>query len=320
MLRQVVLGLAVAVAASACGARQPGQQTTLRAVADQANVDFGIDDNETYQIGAEMGKKPVTAEVLASASDVFKRAAMATAHTGSATAFYLGYFNGFHVMASNHHVYPGPNSCLRRGLRFVHLGDRRFTCSTFFGSWPEIDLSLFAIEVESEDDAKALASVAGNFDFKGDIKQLTNLLTVGFGIANNPRRQMMYNQDSDCKVFSKDNDFRLLADPDELNPGPYKAWSMAVGCDVSHGDSGSAMVDRATGKVVGIIWTGKIPKNPRVREAGYTDRILAENSNDIWSELSLAVPAPKIGEYLATVAAKNDTPVQTAETIKALLK
>ncbi len=322
MISRLFSILVLAGTVAACGTQNHKPRTSLKAIAGQSqpSVDFSLDDNETYQIGTEMGKIPVTPEILADASAAFQRAARATARTSNATAFYVGFYNGYHVAASNHHVFPAKEDCLGQNLRFVYLDDRRFPCETFFGSWPEIDLSLFAIFVDSDEDAQALASVAGNFAFGDDIKQAQDLLTIGFGTANNPgRREMMANQDSDCKVFSEDGDYRLLADPDELNPGPYKAWSVAIGCDVSHGDSGSAIVDRQTSKVVGIIWTGKIPKNERVREPGYTDRILAENSPDIWTELSLAVPAPKIGEFLGDIAKKRDTPNETIKTIEALL-
>lgn len=310
-------------ALAACG-RQPQSgittSTSIRSVAQIKDFHFEkLGDNETYQIGTEMGKYPVTADVLKKESDLFRRAAKATAYTGNATAFYLGTFNGYHMMASNHHVYERASQCLNRTLRFPFLGNKGFVCKKFFGSWSDVDLSLFAIEVKKDDDLKELEAVAKNFDFKGSIKQKTPLMTFGFGIANNRTQKMMYNQDSDCKVFSADDDFRFLGDPDELNPGTYKAWSFSVGCDVSHGDSGSAMVDKETGDIIGLLWTGKIPKNPVVRNEGYTDKILKDNSEDIWKELTLAVPAPKIGDFLQDLANNQGTDADTAKTLKALL-
>ena len=47
-----------------------------------------------YQLGDEWGKKKVTTQLLADASDAFKRSAYATAKVGGATGFYLGTFNG----------------------------------------------------------------------------------------------------------------------------------------------------------------------------------------------------------------------------------
>ena len=52
------------------------------------------------------------------------------------------------------------------------------------------------------------------------------------------------------------------------------------------------------GEVVGIISTGKIPKNPVVREAAFLTRIFDESAEEVWQELSYAVPASKILEVV----------------------
>jgi hypothetical protein len=170
--------------------------------------------------------------------------------------------------------------------------------SKFLGTWTDIDLSLFVLKISSEGDAAKLATVAQNFDFQAIFEPELPLLTAGFGVANNGARRLVVNQDSDCKVFSKQNEYRFMADPDAFNPGPYRAWSFSNGCDVSHGDSGSAMVHRLTGRVMGLIWTGKIPKDAQVQNSENLRQILDSQSELLWTELSYAVPAPKIQEVL----------------------
>ena len=108
----------------------------------------------------------------------------------------------------------------------------------------------------------------------------------------------MSEQDDDCKVFSPDGEMRFMADPDEFNPGPFKTWMFATGCDVSHGDSGSAFVDRDTGAVVGILSTGKVPKNVAVQNEDYLTKIYETSADDVWKELTYVVPASKIVEIL----------------------
>ncbi len=263
-----------------------------------------IDD---YRIGDEWGKKPVTLDELNRASPSFRRAALATAHIGPATGFYLGKFHGAHVMATNHHVFPIDN-CSERTARFVLLGVNAH-CETFLGTWEEVDLTLFTIHLSEQDEAKLLP-VAGNFRMHEDIFAGEKLLTIGFGIAGNPTDQLMANQDSDCYVFSQASDFRLMADPDKFNPASYRAWSFSLGCDVSHGDSGSAIVDRASSAVVGIIWTGRIPKSPSTQSSKFLTRMFQERQNGIWEDLSYAVPAKKIGELLQRLTEKS-LPEQT---------
>lgn len=270
--------------------------------------------NTDYQLGDEWGKKPVTDEDISSGG-VFARMALATANVRKGgTGFYLGRFAGQHIVATNHHVCENAAVCSgAKAIVFTKLGiTTRVT--EFFGSWTDVDLALFAIEVKDQATEEKLMAVAQPFVFNARIYPKQALVTIGFGVGNNPGRQLVANRDSDCLVFSNENDFRFMADPDEFNPGPYKAWSFSTGCDVSHGDSGSAMMDRETGSVVGIIWTGRIPKNKRVQSSEYLQTLFSNPNNDIWTELSYAVPAPKIGEYLHNLVSegKSLSPSATA--------
>jgi len=274
--------------------------------------------SDDYRIGDVWGKKPVTEDVFNRETAAFKRAAQATASAGGGTSFFLGEFNGQMVMATNHHVFPDQRACLRAHIHFPLL-DVDVSCEKYFGTWTDIDLTLYSVEVEGPLDREKLLSVAGNFAFRKDLLEEQGLLTIGFGIAGNPGRQLMAGQDSDCKVFSKKNEFRFMGDPDEFNPGPYKAWSFSNGCDVSHGDSGSAMVDRQTSEVVGIIWTGRVPKNPKVQHSDYLRDVLTHQTEEVWTELSYAVPAQKIGQLLQGLIDQGTLEPETQATFQALL-
>lgn len=271
----------------------------------------GTDD---YRIGDEWGKRPVTAESLKGARPAFRRAALATARVGGATGFYLGKFRGQHVMATNYHVYSSERAC--GDVRFPLLGVEG-ECENFLGTWSDVDLALFTIRVSDADAAK-LEAVAANFRFAEDVRPGQALLTVGFGVAGNAMRTTMANEDSDCYVFSDSGDYRFMADPDRWNPGPYRAWSFALGCDVSHGDSGSAIVDRNSGDVVGIIWTGKIPKNAAAQSSRGLDEMFRSRAEGMWTELSYAVPAKKIGEHLRSIL--GGLPAGKREIVEALLQ
>jgi hypothetical protein len=255
-------------------------------------------------MGDEWGKSVVTLQRLQNETPAFRRAALATARVGGATGFYLGKIGGRHLMATNHHVFTSAGNCASSLIRFP-LQNISANCIEIFGSWPEIDLAIFSVQLSAAAEAE-LAVVGRNFAFDQDVYLGEPLLTIGFGVASNNARNMVANQDSDCKVFSQRDEYRLMADPDELNPGPYKAWSFANACDVSHGDSGSAMVDRVTGDVVGIIWTGRIPKISSVQSSDYLSSLLNTRSEVIWDQLSYAVPAVKMGVYLAAQAKRSD--------------
>ncbi|MCB0350782.1 MAG: trypsin-like peptidase domain-containing protein [Bdellovibrionales bacterium] len=292
-----------------------GSDFKLSEIFKSLNLNF----DTRYQIGDEWGKKPVTDQDMR--SDVhFARMATATARVrGGGTGFYLGEFNGRFVVATNHHVCPSAMQCSGQdAIDFPILGFKSKIIE-FYGSWPEIDLSLFAIEVNDANMVNELNSISSPFAFHNDLQHAAPLVTIGFGIANNYARQLVANRDSDCVVFSADAEYRLMADPDDLNPGEYKAWSFANGCDVSHGDSGSAMMDRASGSVVGIIWTGRIPKSRKVQSSAYLAELLKTPNEDIWKELSYGVPAVHMFQYLNAQVANGGIEKAHMPTIQALL-
>lgn len=283
---------------------------------------FKLDiQNREYQIGDEWGKKIVTQDSLQNESEVFKKSALRTAKfgnfSGSGTAFYIGKFNGKHVIASNYHVIEDASSCRGSRAEFTML-KKSFKCKEFIGSWSDVDFALATIDVAPEDEA-VLEGIGQNLAFEVELYPGQELLTIGHGYANNYSQRMVANQDSDCIVFSQGDDVRYLADPDDKNPADYSVWSFANGCDISHGDSGSAMVDRNTGDIVGIIWTGRIPKNPKVQNSAYLRQMLETNSEEIWQELSYAAPSFAIKEILQEYI-KKDVPVDTKETIRQILQ
>jgi hypothetical protein len=253
-----------------------------------------LNTNE-YRVGDEWGKTPVTEDVM-NKSAAIRRAAMATSRTGGGTGFVLGEFAGHVVVATNHHVCPASYNCDWQDTNFPLLNVQA-SQQEFIGSWPEVDLALYTIAVSGAQKSRVL-NVAQNFDFDTQIVPGQALITSGFGVAGNAKRSMVINYDSDCRVMSARNEFRLMNDPDAKNPASYRAWSFANGCDVSHGDSGSAMVDAASGAPVGIIWTGKIPKSNSAQSSARLNEWQNSQSPEVWSELSYAVPAPKIYEFL----------------------
>lgn len=274
--------------------------------------------DDVYRMGDEWGKTLVTMARLEQESPAFRRAALATARVGGATGFYLGKIDGKNLMATNHHVLTTAGACPRTVINFP-LQNISANCVEIYGSWPEIDLAIFSVDLTSAAEA-TLAPAARNFSFGQDVYAGEELLTIGFGIGDNSARKMMANQDSDCKVFSQRGEYRLMADPDDLNPGPYKAWSFANACDVSHGDSGSAMVDRKTGDVVGIIWTGRIPKRPEVQSSDYLKSMENSRSEEIWQQLSYAVPAAKMETFFKAQLKRSDLTPQLRALISSLLQ
>jgi hypothetical protein len=256
-------------------------------------------DPKDYQLGSEWGKVLVDHTLLAKSNDALKRAAMATASVGGGTGFYIGKYNGVHVFATNHHVCSMGAVCLGNEIVFTVL-QKKYDLDKWVGTFKDIDLTLMTFKVPAEDEA-LLASIAIPFSFRKDVYPGQKLLTIGYGIAGNPTqypRSLMVNQDADCVVMSKTGEYRALKDPDLVNPMPDLVWSFSSGCDVSHGDSGSAMIDRTTGEAVGILWTGTTPKDPKVQDSRFLKNLLKTPTEDTWTQLTYAVPAAKMADSI----------------------
>ncbi len=253
-----------------------------------------------YRIGDEWGKKVLVRRMLRDKRLKFvkelRRTAEATAKVARGTGFYLGQFNGFHLIATNYHVHTRliTESEDYKEIEFPFL-DLSFNFGRTFGSWLEIDLALFTINVESKWDEKDLQSVAKNFSFDHPIIRNQELLTVGFGRAKNHYSNMVGTWDSDCKVFSGDNEFKTKNGLDE-NGKVVATWTFAVGCDASDGDSGSPVVTRDTGDIIGILWGAAT--RTKAQSSQSLDNMIKENSPAIWKKLNYAVPAVKIKEFL----------------------
>jgi hypothetical protein len=254
-----------------------------------------------YRVGDEWGKKVLIRRDLRNKKlkfvEVLRQTAKATAKIARGTGFYLGQFNGFHLIATNYHVHTRlvTEPVDYKEIEFPFL-DLSFNFGRTFGAWLEIDFALFAINVENKWDRKELQSVAKNFSFDYPINRNQKLLTVGFGRAKNHYRGMVGTWDSDSKVFSGDNEFKIKYGLDE-NGEKVGTWAFAVGCDASGGDSGSPVVTRDTGDIIGLLW-GVAPKIPIVRSSQSLDNMIKENSPAIWKNLNYAVPAAKIKEFL----------------------
>ena len=267
----------------------------------------------------------------------FRKLGRSTAHSstpeGNGTSFYVGKnrYKGktYYIMATNKHLI-----CRSRCDSFKFIDARKkgtlsilgfplyeyyFKPSTYYiGFWGDIDFALYAFKLNdhlnlddhfSKEKRKSIDTNLSNsrleFDFTSDIYPGQELVTAGYGNRLNPRNaypfktslNLMFNFDEDCKVFSPRNEFDKVS---------ARTFSFAHGCEISDGDSGSPVMDRKTGKIVGIIWgfvEGGVNDSNKNSEYIHTHYM---NKKEAFRNLRLAAPAPKIKTYLEDWVTKND--------------
>jgi hypothetical protein len=279
----------------------------------------GNDDSpNTYALSIRLGdtwdRKPFD---IFDGPELLRHAGNATAIAGPGTAFYLGKLGDTHLVATNHHVCASSTRCVGWSLNFTVLG-RSFKVSRFLGTWDSIELSLLAIDVAVEDE-QLLVPISVGFDFSSPVVAGSRLFTSGFGSADDPSR-LFFDASPDCQVISGNGSYKLMSDPDDVFTLPYQAWSFAIGCDISHGDSGSLIVDYATGKVKGVAWTGRIPKPDKVKSSAYLNALVGSDSPEVWSSLNYASPAEKIRERLQEALDNHELSGTDGPVVQALIE
>ncbi|MFH1652730.1 MAG: serine protease [Pseudomonadota bacterium] len=282
-------------------------------------------NKDSYRLGDTWSRIKVTKK-LTSTSPLIRQASLsivktiATTFQNTASAIYLGKINGQHIVATNSHVCNHASGC--REMMFVMkapngrniLGRRK----KLLGIWKKFDFALVAIELFDKKEEKLLPKGL-KIDASSSIYPGQKLITMGFGNRRNPKQHLTVNMDRDCKVLSQRDHFPLTTDPDNLNsPSAYKVHSFAHGCDISGGDSGSPVIDRVTGRVVGINWSAKLPRSSRLQRSSYLQCITGTNHKDIWQQLSYAVPFIAVKKHLFSRHAMSRMDAETRAIVKKL--
>jgi len=290
---------------------------------------FAIDTPSNCRVGDNWTKRAPTQDDIRDPNSSTRKAVLATGAYGGGTAFYLGKFNGHHLAATNYHVvkdtpciffddmpglHPHPNT-----VDFESLGVSaecvQYLAGKTLKGWDDIEFALIEIKPSALDEIK-LKEVGLNVAFSKPLIQGTPLVTAGHGIAGNYQSKLQFTDDSDCKVFSKTDEFKFMADPDTKTPSSYNTWSFAHGCDGSHGDSGSALLNKSTGEIVGLLWTGMLPKSKEAQNSKELSGMISNNDAKIWTELNYGVPAAKIHEKMKSVILTGLLPKDTLKTIQ----
>lgn len=256
--------------------------------------------SQNYTVGKSWDKKPIQ-----KTPRKFHPYLQSIGEIGSsATTFYIGHNRKKYYAVTNSHVCPNSQHCLNKRVEFPYYRNQRgSSLKAFVVNTPIIETSLdFALLEIQFQNLETFAKPPKALKFSSKIpRYLQPLISSGYGSYQNEYGVLKTEIGGDCRVFSKVNDIRKIKDPDEINPFPYRVYSFLIGCDVSHGDSGSPLLNLKTGEVLGLLWTGKMPKDQSIRTP-YLTRL---PYNYLWTQLNYAVPSfmikKLINRYLRTV-------------------
>lgn len=252
---------------------------------------------------------------------------------GSGTVFYVGTYQNKMIAATNSHVVrtkigtENPTACPynetdpNHGMH-VRIGfdliPGKFICRGELVELREVDFALIEI-VASDVEASQLKAVPP-VRFSRSVPALrAPLLTLGYGSHPPTGARPSVGQSEKCMALAGET--RFITDPDEVNPSAQHVWSFPVGCDASHGDSGSGIFDRTVPDLAwGLIWSGAFPKPLLWRNMSHVEAMVTAQDPSIWKSANYAVPSSKILEHLNHWLQSQPTATPATEAIRDLLK
>lgn len=287
---------------SGCGGSSDSQ---IVSGTSDTRLDQNSMKSSTYQIGSEWNRVSLLSNPEYLKDMQIRRAALATVKVITAfnigTGFYLGKVDGEHLIATNYHVFSNVLTCgittFAPLVRFT-TGGLNGICRRIIADLPEIDLIIFSLEKTQalEEGLKSIAPL--RFAFDEEVMRGTPLLTIGHGKALNDDLLPVIEISSDCRVLSPDRVYKILQNPDPDDHLKLEVWSFATGCDLSPGDSGSAVINRNSGSVLGLFWASPAPKPSAYQISDYLARMEVQGSRELWKNLSYAVPSVVIKDKL----------------------
>lgn len=226
---------------------------------------------------------------------------LSTVLVESGSGFYLGKHKGVHVIATNKHVLSGscysPQDFTQSESVLIKMSalNIEFDCVCIIGSWSDVDLTLIAVAPRKKSDEQVLQHIGLRFSaYPAELNE--GLITAGHGIKNGS--VLTHDISKNCRVFSDTEWVKYLRDPDTHSPSNGKVWSIAHGCNISHGDSGSALVSLETGRVLGMNWTvGNLPRSQDIYEDSFLENMDILDSR-IWTDLNYGASSCSIIKIL----------------------
>lgn len=254
---------------------------------DYTTQTIEIERANGYQIGAQWNRSALDQSHWAE-RQVFRLYRLFQSDVG--VGVYLGEFNSKHLMLTANHNFPDLESC-DEDINFITMKNdwsHYYYCTEIVFRSIETDSLIFSF---TSDDFEALSKIqpASISDQRVQSQEALTLITARREDITNFYTQHYTDESIECRAIT--SEFRVLQDMDQNAQDPIQSWSQPIGCDGMHGDSGAPIYNQDQ-KLVGILWTGKFPKDSS------SNTLTPMNQNLIWENYNYMVPFFKIIEEL----------------------
>lgn len=302
-----------------------------------------LKDKAQFQLGDHWDKKPITGKniqkVPAAVANLARHTALIryikpSGNLEVGTAFFAGKFQGKFLFVTNHHVIDSQETCNKALIVFADGGStistRMLECDQLLLTLSQSqgsDVTLFTVKYNkvAADPASikkfglepVIEGLSGlELDFSNTSEPRQQVAQAGFGLAGKTMSTLDIltgDWSPDCQVISTGR----YAPQDKFG-------SLAISCDVSNGDSGSALIDLHSGKVVGLVWgsgssaLSSVQDKRAIRSKELSSLINTPGSPTIWNNLNYAIPAHLLKEKVLT--AINEPGSSISESTRSLIQ
>lgn len=258
-----------------------------------------------YQIGDQWDKDCLLSQQLFK-STIFYGGSTFDSKYGQFT--YLGMFSGKYIFITAKHVLSSKvDECDNAVVLFDENNKTLLECEAFIYSFDKSDISLLA--------------------FRPKNNQLVDLNPVQISTTlPKPSTQVylksrdtdaghiLIDKSKDCQILDSNPQERLDIDSsaDYVDAQKIESWSLPVGCDARHGDSGAPLFS-SNNELIGILWTGKYPKthlpSQQIRE------LLASEDPKVWTEFNYIVPMDRVFQEMHDILENGNSLTTVSEQV-----
>lgn len=209
---------------------------------------------------------------------------------------YLGQVSGKHIAMTVAHIFDDLSSCENEISFLIRSQNKNYyyPCAGWNFRMNENDILFFEISTNF-----------ANIDFLKPIEISNQDLILNQQLKLISFDRTGFNNDVELSVdFSNEcvllsNQKKFIFDPDLADNRRLSSWSMAMGCDAIHGDSGAPIFDSES-KLLGLLWTGKFPKNSS------SQSLIPTNETQLWQDYNYFVPVTEIKKELEILMASPE--------------
>ncbi len=177
-------------------------------------------------------------------------------------------------------------------------------------SLPSVDIVFCLLDLRDTDHNL----IATEIDWSQDFHEQIELITLGTG-SHNPSGETEITIDfsHECRSLVPLTEAQYYG-PDKRFPGNYR---LAMGCDVSKGNSGDGVFEKQTGKYIGMVTTTSLYTFPQLASSVMDGTLETQR---LYGETSHIIPIPLIKETLEKLLESNETPLEQKDFVRWLLE